>query len=111
MTYAAKNDERFAGIMPENSEHPLHDDPEFENIKFQALAFEHLFDMAAKFGSYVDHVQKFPTESRTSHVAAVLLPMDWTNGLTIPVTSTRTNSAAYQCFSALVWQPRRSYSG
>ena len=56
MTYAAKHDKRFCGIMSDNSENPLYDLPDFENIKHQALAFEHLFDMAANFESYVDHV-------------------------------------------------------
>ena len=60
MTFAAKNDTTYAGITTDNAEHPLYDDPEFESIKHQALAFEHFLDMAANFESYVDHVQKFP---------------------------------------------------
>ena len=60
MTYAAKHDPSNAGMMTDDSENPLLDDPEFEQIKHQSLAFEKLFEMTANFESYVDHVQQFP---------------------------------------------------
>ena len=101
MTYAAKHDKRFAGIMTDNSEHPLHDLPEFERIKHQALAFEHLFVLAASLESYVDHVQKFPDRVR-----------DFAQGRsTSPPMSIKTNFAAHQCYSIPEWPLRPYCSG
>ena len=35
-------------------------DPEFEEIRNQAMAFEKFYGMASEFESYADHIQNFP---------------------------------------------------
>ena len=50
----------FVGIMSDNSDQTILDEPEFETMRHQAMAFERMFDMPVNFESYVDHVQRFP---------------------------------------------------
>ena len=59
-TFSAKQNVRFAGIMSDNSDQKILDEPEFVSIRHQAMAFERMFDMSANFESYADHVQHFP---------------------------------------------------
>ena len=35
------------------------DDPAFEGVRMQAVAFEEIYEMAATFEPHVDHVQQF----------------------------------------------------
>ena len=46
-TFSAKRNVRFAGIMSDNSDQKILDEPEFESIRHQAMAFERMFDMSA----------------------------------------------------------------
>ena len=60
MITAARRNPRVCGILSDNSDHRLVNDPEFEEIRNQAMAFEKWYDMASEVESYVGHVQKFP---------------------------------------------------
>ena len=50
--------------MSDSSDNILLNDPEFEAIRNQAMAFEKLYDMTAVFELYVDHVQSFPERAK-----------------------------------------------
>ena len=64
MVTAARLNPRVCGIMSDSSDNILLNDPEFEGIRNQAMAFEKLYDMTAVFESYVDHVQSFPDRAK-----------------------------------------------
>ena len=59
MIIVARRNPRVCGILSDNFDNRLLNDPEFEEIGNQAMDVEKLYDMASEFESYVDHVQNF----------------------------------------------------
>lgn len=64
MVTDARRNPRVCGILSDNFDQRLPNDPEFEEIRNQAMAFERLYDMASTFETYVDHVQNFPDRAK-----------------------------------------------
>jgi len=61
---AAQRNPKNMRPMADTSDHPLLDNPEFDAVRMQAVAFERLFDMHSHFDAYVDHVQNFPNRTK-----------------------------------------------
>ena len=80
--FAALNEPHNQGMLSDNSDHQMLDDPEFQTVKKRALDFEKLFEMQVNFEHYVDHCVEFP--DRIAHFARGGSPIDASDWFDIP---------------------------